>query len=92
MHGFCYFLSSVVGMFKWVIHLNNTRIEAFYAFGIVEYQYIYNIIFIKTMQKVIMDFENPTKWGNPFKHTTYYQQKSDYSVFKNFLKAHLFAF
>gem|GEM_PF-3909325 len=39
-----------------------------------------------------MDFENPTKWGNPFKHTTYYQQKSDYSVFKNSLKAHLFAF
>lgn len=28
------------------------------------------------MQKIIMDFENPTKWGNPFKHTTYYQQKS----------------
>ena len=40
---------------------NNTRIEAFPTFVIVEYQLFTMSFFIKTMQKNIMDFEHPTR-------------------------------
>ena len=42
-----------------ITHYNYTRIEAFYAFLIVEYQ-LFTIFFFKTMPKKIMDFEHPT--------------------------------
>ena len=52
-------------MDKWVTpngvtHYNNTGIEAFPMFIIVEYQLFTMSIFIKTMHKNIMDFEHPT--------------------------------
>ena len=43
-----------------VTHYNYTRIEAFYAFVIVESQLFTISFFIKTMPKKIMDFDPPT--------------------------------
>ena len=43
-----------------VIHKNNTRIEAFYAFIIVEYQLFTTQNILKFHAEKIMDFEHPS--------------------------------